>query len=100
MKNRFNLTRYLELIEKENALAYNKSLFSENRCEFIELLDYGTTVERQIKYDRKNDYFLLIDNYLQKLISLSNFWSELLEMEKEDYKKPKKFCSVLNNLPF
>jgi hypothetical protein len=46
MKNRFNLTRYLKLIEKETALA--NSLFYENRSKFIELLNYQASIEVQV----------------------------------------------------
>lgn len=91
MNNSFNLTRYLELIEKEIALAnQNKSLFSENHSEFIELLDYQASVERQITYSRKNNYFLLINNYLKQLITPSEFQTEILKMEKQDGTKAEK----------
>jgi hypothetical protein len=47
-----------------------KSLFTENQ---LELLTYEASIAQQITYDRKKDYFFLIDNYLQELISPSNF---------------------------
>jgi len=91
MNNSFSLTQYLELIEKETALAnQNKSLFSENRSEFMELLDYQASVEREITYSRKNNYFLLINNYLKQLITPSEFRIEILKMEKQDGTKAKK----------
>jgi hypothetical protein len=68
----------------------NKSLFSENRSEFLELLDYKANVEQQIIYNRKNDYFLLINNYLKQLITPSEFKIEILKMEKQDGRKAKK----------
>lgn len=42
---------------------------------------------RQIKYDRKKDYFLLIHKYLTRLILPSEFRVQFLQMEKEDAKK-------------
>jgi len=91
MNNSFNLTRYRKLIEKETALAnQKKSLFYENRSEFLELLNYQASVEQQIIYNRKNDYFLLIDKYLNQLITSFEFQIEFLKMEKQDDTKAKK----------
>ena len=91
MNNIFNLTRYSKLIEKETALAnQKKSLFSENQSEYLELLNYQASVEQQIIYNRKNDYFLLINKYLNQLITPSEFRIEFLKMEKKDGTKANK----------
>jgi hypothetical protein len=42
---------------------------------------------------------LLIDNYLQKLISPSNFWSKFLKMEKEDSRKAEEILQYPQQLP-
>ena len=101
MNNTFNITRYRELVEKETTLANEKKdLFYENRSEFIELLEYRASVERQISYNRKNDYFLLISKYLNQLITPSEFRNEFLEMEKQDSTKAEKILQDFQQLSF
>jgi len=101
MNNSFNVTRYSELIEKETALANKKkSLFYENRSEYLELLNYQASVEQQITYNRKNDYFLLINKYLNQLITPSEFRIEFLKMEKQDGTKAKKILQDFQQLSF
>ena len=101
MKNIFNVTRYRELVEKETALVNEKKvLFYENRSEFIELLKYQASVEVQISYNRKNDYFLLINKYLNQLITPSEFRNEFLEMEKQDSTKAEKILQDFQQLSF
>jgi hypothetical protein len=41
-------------------------------------------VEHQMCYNRKKDYFLLIQDYLSRIISLDEFQSKFLQMEEED----------------
>ena len=74
MSNNFNLNNYLTLLKKQN-------LTQEDQ---LELSSYGALVERQICYNRKNEYFSLIKNYLAKNISPSKFRGKFLEMQKQD----------------
>ncbi len=91
MTNSFNLDRYRELNEKETALInQGTSLLYEAQPEFWELLGYQATVERQMVYNRKNDYFLLLDKYINHLITFFEFQSEFSKMEKEDSSKADK----------
>ena len=82
MKKHFNLSGYKELLKFEGS--GKNSFFNENN---LELLSYRASVTRQIKYDRKKDYFLLIHKYLTRLILPSEFRVQFLQMEKEDAKK-------------
>ena len=82
MKKKFNLSAYKELLQLEDNGKI--SLLDEN---FFKLLGYKTSVEEQITYDRKADYFLLIHQYLTRVISLYEFQSKLVEMEEEDSTK-------------
>lgn len=66
-------------------------LFSKNRSEYLGLLNYQASVEQQITYNRKNDYFLLINKYLNQLITPSEFQIEFLEMEKKMQRTQIKF---------
>ena len=99
MNSRLNLTRYSELMKKETALANKKkSLFSENRSEFLELLNYTASVTQQMMDNRKNDYFSLINNYLNQLITPSEFRTEFLKMEKQDGRKGTKILQDFQQL--
>ena len=88
------------MVEKETALANKKkALFYENRSEYLELLNYQASVEQQITY-RKNNYFLLINKYLNQLITPSEFRIEFLKMEKQDGTKAKKILQDFQQLSF
>ncbi len=90
MKITFDIDRYNELLEKEKRLSQeNKSLIFENKDEFIELLSYGACVKDQISYERNQDYYSLISQYIDKVVTAPIFQSEFLKMEKEDAKAAK-----------
>lgn len=61
----------------------------ENKDEFIELLSYGARVQNQISYERKQDYYFLISQYIEKVITASIFQSKFLEINKENVKAAK-----------
>jgi hypothetical protein len=87
MKITFDMDRYNELLEKEKRLSQqSNSLIFENKDEFIELLSYGARVENQISYERKKEYYSLISQYIEKVVTPPIFQWELLKMEKEDSK--------------
>ena len=80
-----NIERYIELLKKESSFNnQKKSLLFENKKEFLELLSYGSHVESQISYDRKNVYYSLIAKYLTKKINPGRFRSKFLQMQRED----------------
>jgi len=79
MKKYFNLSRYKELLKlQENG---------EISFLDLELLSLKASVAQQMCYNRKNDYFILIDKYLSQIISPDEFRSKFLQMEKEDSEK-------------
>jgi hypothetical protein len=78
MAKQFNLARYKELLELEKS---NKITFLD-----LELLTYRATIESQIYYNRKENYFFLIEKYLRGEIAGHEFRSKFLEMEKQDGK--------------
>lgn len=62
MFNNFNVPRYRELLKKETILnKQEKLLFYENRSEYLELLSYQASVQRQISYSRRSEYSSLIN---------------------------------------
>ena len=79
MKKHFNLSRYKELLQlKESG---KDSLFDET---FLELLTYQASIGDQISYNRKENYFSLIDKYLSRVIAPHEFRSKFSEMENQD----------------
>lgn len=74
MSNNFNLKHYLELLGKQDLTETDE----------LQLLSYGALVERQISYNRKDEYFSLIRQYLAKKINPSTFRGKFLEMQKAD----------------
>ena len=60
MKKHFNLSRYKELLQLEES--GKDSLLDKTS---VELLSYKANIEDQISYNRKENYFSLIDKYLR-----------------------------------
>ena len=79
MEKSFNLSRYKELLKLE---ANGDITFLD-----LELLSFKASVAQQMCYNRKKDYFLLINEYLSQVISPYEFRSKFLERKKEDSKK-------------
>ena len=79
MEKFFNLSRYKELLKLE---ANDDITFLD-----LELLSFKASVAQQMRYNRKEDYFFLIDEYLSRVISPYEFRSKFLQMKKEDSKK-------------
>ena len=86
MEKNFNISRYKELLklEKEESV---ETVATELTPLFLELVSYRASVESQISYNRKNDYFILIQEYLRRIISPYEFRSKFLQMTKENTKK-------------
>ena len=78
MANQFNLLRYKELLELEKN---NKITFLD-----LELLKYKASIESQIYYNRKEDYFSLIEKYLKRKLTGYEFRLKFINMETEDQK--------------
>ena len=74
MSNNFNLKHYLDVLGKQDLTEMDE----------LQLLSYGALVERQISYNRKDEYFSLIRQYLAKKINPSTFRGKFLEMQKAD----------------
>ena len=62
----------------------------ENRGEIVfldanyfKLLRYQTSVGKQLIYDRKEDYYSIINKYLNKTLTISEFRAQFLGMEKD-----------------
>ena len=78
---RFNLGRYKELLQlKQDG---KMSMPDEN---YLELGGLKSNVNAHVVYNRKEVYCSLIEDYLNKCITPSNFRSKCVEMLKEDSK--------------
>lgn len=87
MKKPFDLLSYQALLkreEEEKKKIKNSPFLDEN---FLEILNYTGSVTVEICYNHKEDYFLVIEEYLNHVISPYQFRSKLLQMEKEDSQK-------------
>lgn len=55
-----------------------------DKTEQSQLLSYGAVVELQIFYNRREEYFTLIKEYLAKKINPSTFRGKFLEMQEQN----------------
>jgi len=79
MEKHFNLSRYKELLQLEEK-GWISFLDSE-------LVTYKASVGKQIRYNRKKDYFIVIHEYLSQIITLYEFRSKFLQMGNDDSAK-------------
>lgn len=97
MVNKFNVSRYRELLKKKDILEeQNKFLFDDP--DYLELLSYQATVYRQIYFSRKSDYCSLIKKYLNTTIPSHKFRARFLEMVKQDDEKAEKILQDFKQL--
>ena len=97
MINKFNVSRYCELLKKEEILKeQNKFLFDE--LDYDELLSCERSVYCQIYFDQKSDYLSLIEKYLNTIISPEKFRARFLEMVEQDRKKAEKILQDFKQL--
>ena len=82
MKKKFYFTGYKELVDMENC---GKIVFLD--ANYFKLLRYKTSVGKQLIYNRKEDYYSIINKYLNKTLTLLEFRTKFLDMEKEDIEK-------------
>jgi hypothetical protein len=82
MKKKFNFTGYKELLDMENR---GEIVFLD--ANYFKLLRYQTSVGKQLIYDRKKDYYSIINKYLNRTLTLLEFRTQFLDMEKEDSEK-------------
>jgi hypothetical protein len=82
MKKEFNFTGYKELVDMKNC---EEIVFLD--ANYFKLLRYQTSVGKQLIYNRKEDYYSIINKYLNKTLTLIEFRTQFLDMEKEDIEK-------------
>ena len=82
MKKKFNFTGYKKLVDMGNC---GEIVFMD--ANYFKLLSYQTSVGQQLIYNRKEDYYSIINNYLNKTLTLLEFRAQFLDMEKGDMEK-------------
>jgi light-regulated signal transduction histidine kinase (bacteriophytochrome) len=94
IKTKFNVSKYQELViyfENKSGDFLDDPLFSE-------LSNLQISVESQIFYTHKNDYFDLIQKYLNKTISSSIFAFELMALSRRDIQENIEICKDFEQL--
>ena len=82
MKKKFDIPAYEELVDMSNR---RESVFSE--ANYFKLLRYQTSVGKELSYNRKEDYYSVIEKYLNKNLTLLEFRTQLLNMNSADLDK-------------
>lgn len=82
MKKKFYFKGYKELVDMENC---GKIVFLD--ANYFKLLRCKTSVCNQLIYNRKEYYYSIINKYLDKTLTLLEFRTQFLDMQKEDIEK-------------
>ena len=94
---KFNVARYQELLNKINSSTKNGIEYFQDP-EVLELLACKSSVSNQISYDQKNEYFDLIQKYLDETISPYEFRTAFLGMSNKNREKSNKIFDNLEKL--
>lgn len=95
-KFKFDLQKYKELLAKQDSFPNDISLFSNSQ--FIELCTLEGKVEIQVYYENRHQYSVLIQNYLNKLITPHRFRADFTLLKEEDIKKAEKILENFEEL--
>ena len=89
MKKKFDLAAYEKLVDMENR---GEIVFLD--ANYFKLLRYRTSVGKQLSYNRKEEYYSIIEKYLNKNLTLLEFRTQFLNLERADAEKG---YSILRN---
>ena len=96
----FNLLYYRQLkqlvTKKESLITTDKDLFADPT--FLELLSLEASIESQVFYNHKNNYFALIQKYLNETIHPNIFRAQFIKMVNEDLKKSQEILDNFEEL--
>ncbi len=93
----FNLLRYRQLLIQKDSLTNKNKGFFDNPI-FLELLSFESSLETQVFYNNRNNYFALIQKYLDETITSNIFRAQFIEMVNEDLKKSHKIFKNFEEL--
>jgi hypothetical protein len=74
IKMNYNSTRHSELLKRSKDLEkQGKHLYDENQDEYLELLDYRSTLENHIFWKNRRQFALLMENFINGIIDGEEF---------------------------
>lgn len=79
MAKQFDFRRYQELIKLDEMKKGGLDFWSKD---FRELLQFQGSIQSQISYNRKDQYFSLVQKYLNGMLTVYEFQSNFLELEE------------------
>ena len=74
------MIRNLEDEDRNLFLNYNKKKYSD-LLKYSQFLDYSCLLESYVMWEMKENYLELLDQFINKKITRSDFYDELLEQE-------------------
>jgi hypothetical protein len=80
----FNKVRYIQFLKREQAFRnQDKLMVNEDKNSFRELLNYKIMIEDHIFFERRNEIYCLLKNFIDKKIDHNKFDRRLAEINKQ-----------------
>ena len=78
----YNQKRYIELLKRSEDLKnLGKSFYQESEDEYLELSEYEAAIETYIYWKSRNLFLLLMEKFVNKIISGEEFSDSFLEFD-------------------
>ena len=78
----YNQKRYIELLKRSEDLKnLGKSFYKESKDEYLELSEYEAAIETYIYWKSRNLFLLLMEKFVNKIISGEEFSDSFLEFD-------------------
>ena len=88
----YNKRRHIELLKiSEDLKKQKKSLFTQNRADYDELLRYNTVIGEHIFWQDRYQLILLHENFLNRKIDIESFRALVYEFRRQYLNKCEKF---------
>jgi len=88
----YNKIKHLELLKRFlNFKKQDKSLYRENREEYMELLHYKCRLEGQIYWENRKEFVLLMENFVNDSIDMEEFEIAFSRLWRETFKASMSF---------
>ena len=98
---KFSIGEYWNLIKKQQLLDnVNEMLLNVNEKDFSRLAWYNRTLSGQIYYNSRYQYWVLLQEYLTKFITVDQFITKIFELEYDNDKIFNNFKWDLKQLIF
>jgi hypothetical protein len=83
--NIYNKKRYFDLLEYSNNLRKSeKVLYYENKEAFLELLSYQVIIENEVFWQSKDQFVLLMLNFINETLDAIEFKSEFFAITRQN----------------